>query len=187
MITLEQPSMALNDERHGHMTVRMWNTWGVRRNDTRQHIIDWVATVATRAQGRKLKNVVFSCHGAPGYLEMGEGFQREHATMFSRWAGLVEKIWFRACSVALIEGSGTNSDGNLFCSEIARFGRCYVVASTETQWTRPTIGDVVWRGGHHRLPFGQLDSFEGLVLSYGPDGNVTWSQRYSSGAGLFTE
>lgn len=171
MITIEAPHMGLNDER-APATVQMWNTWNVSKTENRQHIIDWVANVARGAPGGKLKNVVFSCHGNAAYLQMGEGFDRSHTALFRTWAGLVEKIWFRGCLVALIAtpGAANSGDGNLFCSEVARAAQCYVVASTELQVAAP--GRV--------LPYGKLDTFEGLVLSYGPAGNVTWSQRYPS-------
>lgn len=171
MITIEGPHMGLNDER-APAFVQMWNTWRISRGENRQHIIEWVAEVARGAPGGKLKNVVFSCHGNSAYLQMGQGFDRTNTAMFSAWRGLVEKIWFRACLVGLITtpGSPTSGDGNLFCSEIARAANCYVVASTELQVAN--TGRV--------LPFGKLDTFEGLVLSYGPQGNVTWSQRYPS-------
>ena len=103
---------------------------------------------------------------------MGQGFDRSHVGVFRPWRGLVDKIWFRACSVARIRTAGatTTGDGNLFCSGVAQAAQCYVVASTETQ---VAISNRV-------LPYGTLDSFEGLVLSYGPRGNVTWSRRYRS-------
>lgn len=171
MITLGMPHMGLNDAR-APARVQMWNSWAVRATESRSHIIDWVATVARRAPGRKLKNVVFSCHGNASYLQMGQGFDRTHAELFEGWRGLVDKIWFRACLVARIRtpGAAATGDGNMFCSEVAKAARCYVVASTELQVA--TSGRV--------LPFGQLDTFEGLVLSYGPQGNVTWSRRYTS-------
>ena len=171
MITLESPQMGLNDPR-APAKVQMWNTWNISQTETRDHIIDWVARVARSAAGGKLKHVVFSCHGNASYLQMGAGFDRTHTSLFRRWAGLVEKIWFRACLVAHIDtpGAAAFGDGNLFCSEVARAAQCYVVASTELQ--TEVSGRV--------LPYGQLDTFEGLVLSYGPRGNVTWSQRYPS-------
>jgi len=169
MITLESPHMGLNDPR-APATVRMWNTWSIRKTETRNHIINWVAAVARGAPGGKLKNVVFSCHGNAGFLQMGEGFDRAHTAVFRGWRGLVDKIWFRACLVARIRTPGAAGDGNLFCSEVASAAQCYVVASTELQ--TEVSGRV--------LPYGQLDTFEGLVLSYGPGGNVTWSHRYPS-------
>lgn len=66
--------------------------------------------------------------------------------------------------------ANTPADGNRFCSAFAMATRAHVVASTELQWS------------HGRtLPFGQLDGFEGLVLSYGPAGNISWQTRYRSG------
>jgi hypothetical protein len=171
MITLDAPNMGLNDAR-APARVTMWNTWDVNASESREHIIDWVAHVARNAPGGKLKNVVFSCHGNASIVEMGQGFNRSHATLFAGWAGLVEKIWFRACLVARIStpGSPTFGDGNLFCSDIAKAARCHVVAPTELQ--TEFSGRV--------LPYSRLDTFEGLLLSYGPNGNVTWSTRYPS-------
>lgn len=171
MVDISAPHMGLNDER-APATVQMWNTWNIKQTENREHIIGWVAEVAKGAPGGKLKNVVFSCHGNSGYLQMGQGFDRSHANLFTAWAGLVEKIWFRACLVALIRtpGSATTGDGNLFCSDIAKAAKCYVFASTELQ--AANAGRV--------LPYGKLDTFEGLCLSYGPGGDVTWSHRYAS-------
>jgi hypothetical protein len=47
--------------------------------------------------------------------------------------------------------------------------QCYVVAPTEIQ-TEAVV----------TVPFGMMTSFEGLVLSYGPQGDVTWSHRNPS-------
>lgn len=171
MISLESPHMGLNDSRAPVM-VQMWNTWNVGLTETPDHMTAWVAEVARGAPGGKLKHVVLSCHGNASYLQMGQGIDRSHTGLFARWAGKVEKIWFRACLVGFIRNPGApvTGDGNLFCSEIAKSAQCYVVVSTELQ-TEAT-GRV--------LPYGQLDTFEGLVLSYGPGGDVTWSQRYPS-------
>ncbi|MGH7783442.1 MAG: hypothetical protein ACREO5_06350 [Candidatus Binatia bacterium] len=163
MITLEGPHMGLNDRR-SWSKVQMWNTCSVAETESREHIIEHVANIAGRAPGGKLKNLVFSCHGSAGYVQMGQAFDRSHASMFRAWTGLVEKIWFHCCSVARITTPNSPSfgDGNLFCSEVARAAGCYVVASTETQVG--ATGRV--------LPYGRLDTFEGLVLVYGPNGGV---------------
>jgi hypothetical protein len=179
MYMLEQPSMALNDTVGvPHSQIIMWNTWSVPQNDSRQHIIGWVREVARGAPGGKLKNVVINCHGLPGFVQIGEGFSRAHTPMFRDWAGLVEKIWFVACLVARIPTADmqrdydTNytayqpSDGNIFCSEIARYAQCYVVAPTEVQ------------RNHGGYTLGQMPAYEGLLLSYGPGGDVTWWHRY---------
>ena len=66
---------------------------------------------------------------------------------------------------------GMMGDGNMFCCEISKAANCYVYASTETQWA--TSGAT--------LPFGMLDTFEGLLLCYGPPrGEIVWQTRYSS-------
>lgn len=171
MYALERPNMAVNDPRVRSGTAvrrfQMWNTWDIAETENRQHIIDWVANVARGATGGKLKNLVLSCHGAPAYLQLGEGFGSTHIALFAGWRGLIEKIWLPNCSVAFI-GSG-GSDGNVFCSNLAKQVRCYVVASTETQCEV-----------FANVPYDQMTSFEGLVLCYGPKGNVTWSSRNPS-------
>lgn len=185
MYRLERPSMALNDPRVSVGTAvrrfQMENTWDIQANETRQHIIEWVATVARGARGGKLKNLVLSCHGLPGYLQLGEGFNRTHLALFKDWRGLIEKIWLPNCLVARIPdtamqtqqehdypGWGT-SDGNVFCSNLAKQVQCYVVAATELQIEAMAT-----------VPADMMTSFEGLVLSYGPAGNVTWSSRNPS-------
>jgi hypothetical protein len=171
MITLDPPHMGLNDAR-APMKVTMWNTWLVPAGDTRTHIVSWVAQVAAKAPGRKLKNVVLNCHGNSSYLQLGEGFDRRHTNLFKLWRGKVDKIWIRACLVARIQHAGatTTGDGNLFCSELARAAQCHVVAPTELQ--------VESRG--LVLPFGKIDTYEGLLVSYSPDGKIHWSHRYPS-------
>lgn len=170
MITIEQPAMALNA---ADITRRyqMWNTWNLSPAETVPHIFDWVGTVADGAQGNKLRNLVINCHGAPGMLQLGVGgLWRSNVAWFERWRGKIDKIWLTACQPGFIQGPGSASDGNLFVGEIAKAAQCYVVASTETQWF--TTNRV--------YPFGQIDSYEGLVLSYSPDGAVSWSRRYPS-------
>lgn len=162
MITIEQPAMALDDVRDFSLA-QMWNTWNIQPTDTREQIIHGTATVARGASGGKLKNIVVCCHGSPGYLQLGQGFDRSHASLFTHWAGLVDKIWIRACNFAFIQSprAPNSGDGNLFCSAMAQAAQCYVVASTETQYTASSS-----------LPYGKLDGYEGLVLSYGPQGDV---------------
>lgn len=169
MHRLERPNMALNDPRN-HKRFQMWNTWDVTRTETRQHMAEWVAEVARGATNGKLKHLVLNCHGAPGYLEMGQGITETDLDEFRIWHGLIEKIWIPACRVAFIPASGSGeSDGNMFCSKLAKKVGCYVVASTETQCSMP--GDIA----RDMMP-----SYEGLILSYSPDGSVSWSDRNAS-------
>jgi hypothetical protein len=174
MIKLDGPHMGLNDPRSTNK-VQMWNTWTVTPTETVDHMLGWAAEVAKGAPGGKLKNLIFRCHGAPAYLLCGVGIRRSDTSKFSVLKGLVEKIWFSACQVAYITpstggGPATTADGNMFCSEIAQAAKCYLVASTELQ--------VI--GVNRLLPYGCLDTYEGLVLSYDPTGNVSWSHRYPS-------
>lgn len=171
MIEIEQPAMAVNDVRD-LTPAQMWNTWYVQASDTREHILAWVAHVARHsAPGGKRRNLVFCCHGAPGELQLGEGFDKRHTYLFAAWAGLVETIWIRACQFNYFPKPGTQAlgAGGLFCSEIAQYAHCQVIASM----------DALYIGQQKPLPYGQLDGFEGLTLSYMPDGSVTkWSELY---------
>ena len=171
--SLEQPSMAVNDSRLGK-EVQMWNTRFVRETDTLANIFDNIVAVAKSAPGGKLKNLIFNCHGHPGYLQMGEGIDRVSAVIFrmlSRPKPMVDTIWLRACQVARIQkpGAPVQGDGNLFCSEIAQNAQCLVVASTADQG----IHDYV-----KVLPYGCIDEWEGTLLYYGPKGNVLKSETY---------
>lgn len=174
MITLEQPSLGLNSHHDHHVHVSMWNTGNVPASKSAVEIAEWIRRVAVSAPGGRLKNVVFSCHGSPGHINIGTGIGLSDVPAFARLVvhdePLVAKFWFRCCQVALIAAAGTSRDGNRFCSAFAQATKAYVVASTELQWS------------HGRtLPFGELDGFEGLVLSYGPDGNISWQHGYRSG------
>jgi hypothetical protein len=185
MFRLERPNMAVNDKRvAGGCTYRrfqMWNTWDIDATETREHIVEWVATVARGATGGKLKHLVLSSHGLPANLQLGQGFDQSHVPLFAAWAGLIEKIWLPNCLIARIPEPALKaqldhdhpgvkiSDGNVFCSELAKTVHCYVVAATEDQCETPAD-----------VPTDMMTSFEGLVLSYGPEGNITWSSRNRS-------
>lgn len=169
MITIEQQAMALNAHDVASR-YQMWNTRDLSAADTVAKIFGDVRVVASGATGGKLKNLVINCHGAPGYLQLGGGLWRSNVGWFRQWRDKIEKIWLTSCQTAFIQTPGQASDGNLFVGAIAKEANCYVVASTETQRFRT----------NHTYPFGQIDSFEGLVLSYAPDGSVSWSHRYNS-------
>ena len=179
MITIDQAAMTLNSKVNPPIArYQMWNSWDIDGTHSIEHIVAWVATVAGGAPGGKLKNLVIQCHGSPGCLYqplLGNGtFNRTNVGTMNSWAGLIEKIWVVACRPAYIDPACgptafCNSDGNMFISEMARAAQCYVVASTETQLNVAKT-----------YPFGKIPSYEGLVLSYGPGGGVTWSHRYPS-------
>jgi hypothetical protein len=173
MFAIDQPSMALNDTRVDN-TVQMAITRLVQPGEGVTSILSAVIAAAKAQAGGKLKNLVFNCHGLPGQLQMGVGIDRNLTNRFSMLVvddkPLVEVIYLRACLVARIDGSGSTSDGNLFCCEIAKNARATVVASTALQQTRYK------KSAGMSIPYGMLDRFEGTTLFYGPGGNVLSSQ-----------
>ena len=159
MFDLVQPSIALNDEKL-KASVEMWQSLCVRRTDTREYIINWTAGVARGAPGGKVKNIVINSHAFPAYLAFGQSFDLRHTYLFKNWKGLVENIWIPACFIAL-PVNGKTGNGHQFCSEIAVNANCNAIASTEEQWS-----------AGKPLPFGKLDTMEGYVVCYGPNGKV---------------
>lgn len=164
MFALEQPSMALNDTRSPVIgTMKVNKT--IQPDEGVSQVLGYVVNAASQQPGGRLKNLIFFCHGNPAELEMGNGIDISLTNRFSMLAPggkpLVDYIYFHSCLVARIGGSDLARDGNIFCSEIARYAKCIVVASTAVQQT-----------GCRDLPYGMLDKFEGTELHYGPRGNV---------------
>ncbi|WP_376098801.1 hypothetical protein ACE7GA_09470 [Roseomonas sp. CCTCC AB2023176] len=176
MFRLERPNTALNDPRVsatvGGRTFKrrfqMENTWDISTDETVEHMVEWVAYVASRATGGKLKHLVLSGHGNEAYLQVGRGIGRADLVKLDPWKGKIEKIWLPNCLVAHI-GATPERDGNLFCSEMAKRVGCYLVAATETQCESPTD-----------VPPDMMTSFEGLQVCYGPNGDLTWQSRNPS-------
>jgi hypothetical protein len=178
MITLNPPHLVLNDSR-SNMTLTMTYNIAVRPDDSAGYLINRVRSFGLSSP---LENVVFNCHGGPGSLQMGWGFSINQAHLFRRWRNKVKKIWFYACRVARDSNSpcppnfcapGTAVSGSAFCAAVARNAKCYVLAGTELQVE--SIEEVT-----HGLPPGSLDTFEGMLLSFDPDGNINWFRRYPS-------
>lgn len=165
MITISPPHAALNDPR-APAIAHMRYTYYVGRTESRQDIIERIVHAASLTPHDRLNNVVISCHGNASYLQLGQGFNAGNASMFSAWRGKVRKVWLRACLVGRSDASGHSLPAG-----IARAARCHVVASTESQL----------EVANRRLPYGRLDTFEGLVVNFAPSGRVTWQQRYPSG------
>jgi hypothetical protein len=170
MFAIEQPSMALNDT-NLDVVVRMEITKTIQPTEGISQILSHVVNAAKGVPGGKLKNLILNCHGDPGELHMGSGITRQLTDRFAMLAPdgkpLVETIYLRSCKVARIDGGGgSSSDGNLFCSAIAKSAKCVVVASTATQTTG-------YRNSYAgALPQNMLDIYEGTTLHYGPEGNV---------------
>ncbi|WP_305984645.1 hypothetical protein [Roseibium sp. MMSF_3544] len=72
-------------------------------------------------------------------------------------------------TAALRAVGATSGDGHAFIRAFARLTGCYVVAATEMQ-----------ASNRQSYPHGQMDSYEGLVLSYDPQGTISWRRRYPS-------
>lgn len=184
MFTIEQPSMALNDSRLD-VIVQMKVTKTILPGETVSQVLGYVVNEAKGQPNGKLKNLILNCHGKPGELKMGVGVDRNLTDRFSVLAPegkpLVGVIYLRSCLVAQIDGAGSQTDGNLFCSEIAKYAKCMVVASTAVQSTQYTNSQ------QGPLPFGMLDKFEGTTLLYGPEGNVMRSATYPMFSGWDTE
>ena len=173
MITLQEPHMGLNAEQNTkHVDMRV--TRVVPRYQPAAEILDSVVAAASAIEGGRFRNLVFRCHGSPAHLFIGTGIGANHTNLFRRLRGKVDKIWFHACRVARsTPGAHLRKDGHRFCSRVAVVANCYVVASTERQ--------VISRDYQLRsLPYGQIDSFEGLVLTYDRSGRVSRSRRFPS-------
>ncbi len=167
MYRLARPNMAINDPRVSLDSYvrryRMQYTWDVSHNQTASHMIERIALAAQRSQGRKLKNLVLNGHGGPGSVLVGAGFDNSNVALFEHLNGMVEKIWLPNCKVA------QGSQGTTFCGAMSRGIGGYVVAPTERQCETVT-----------EQPYDMMTSFEGLVLSFGPSGRITWRGRNPS-------
>lgn len=156
---IEQPAMALNaTDCPG--PPRMWNTWDVLEHYKRIDIINWTRTVAQGAPGGKLKSIVINCHGAPGYLYLGQGFGSQNTPLFKAWKGLVEMIYITSCKIAA-------GHGRQFCAAIAANTEAYVVAST-----------IIQEAPNNAAPAGQLDFYEGPTLTFDPKGKLVTKMTF---------
>jgi len=178
--------MAVNDPRVADRqgTIRrfqMWRTFDIAEDTSREEIISEIKRTARSASGGMLNNLVLSCHGLPGYLQLGAGFDRTHIPLLAGLKGLVYKIWLPDCLVAHMPDAAereriaqnypgmNSSDGSIFCSNLAQTTGAYVVASTGIQCEE--MRDV---------PYGMMTSFEGLIVSFDPQGRVSWYSRNPS-------
>jgi hypothetical protein len=179
MIQLQTPALALNDVRCPG-PVFMDRSLKIQKDDSRQNIVSAVANFAANAPGGKLKSLVLNCHGAPGYLIMGQGFSHADVQVFQQWRGRVDTIWITACQVAsrvyaqpqIKKFKGFPpcevSDGFLFCRQMAMNAQANVVASLDFQ-----------EAPNSTAPKGYVDSYEGTHFCWKPDGNVAWARRFA--------
>ena len=135
------------------------------------------------AKGGKFRFLILNCHGfydkrqgawqaSGGFgLQLGAGIHRSNVYQLAPLRGLVENIWIHACGTARqtnvgARGERDGGDGLMLCSEIARTTGAYVVAATMTQYASA------------QLPKYHIDDFDGVVLQFGPQGNVVWQHDY---------
>ena len=178
MIYVNQPSLALNSHDVPPPNIRMWNTGIVPATKTPQEIMNWINMVASSAPNRRLEAVVLNCHGFShdgqlGYgLSIGTGINYMNANCFEQIRGKTPLIYITACGASRISTTsrpGGYGDGHYLISSIARYARAVVVAGTESQI--PALS----------IPVNHIDSFEGLVTIYNPDGHLTNTIRHPSG------
>jgi hypothetical protein len=124
----------------------------------------WVKDTAAK-NGPDVKLQIM-CHGYPGGLQFcKEGINASNVQLMSQLSGKLQGIELYACSVAYITpGSGGGAgDGNVFCYKMAKIAQTTVKASTTNQ---------VYYTGELRGNALDFDTWEGTVLTYGPQGNV---------------
>ena len=183
MITITSPSMCLNDHRAA-VNYTMDVTRTIRPTDTQRTIVNRVVAAAGQATNGRIDNLVLTAHGWPGWFQMGTGLDKNSMAPWADVKNKVFKIWFRGCLVARIASQDTSShgdhaalrslgatsgNGHEFIRDFAKLTGCYVVAPTEIQGSN-----------RQTYPRGQMDSYEGLVLSYDPQGTISWQRRYPS-------
>lgn len=184
MITITSPSMVLNDSRSNRLYT-MDVTASVSPTTSQRKLVDKVVAAAGRTPANRLDNLVLNAHGAPGFFQIGTGLNTNTMAPWSDIREKVFKIWFRGCLVARIASQDTSShgdhaalqalnasgNGHEFMRDFARLTGCYVVAPTELQSAARQRSS---------YPRGQMDGYEGLVLSYDPEGTISWQRRYPS-------
>ena len=180
MIKVESPSMVIvSDDLKQYGAYLNYNIT-VAASDPIDVVIKQVQDIGTK---EKLRFVYILCHGfydkAPGGstsgggfgLNLGTGVRRSDLPKLRALRGLVDSIWLGSCGAARQTTAGATGerlggDGTMFCSEMAQAAGAYVVAATTVQ-IHPSD-----------TPFGYIDDYEGVVLQFGPLGNIVWQHDY---------
>ena len=189
--------MVLNDwqmRRDGISCPQMWNSWEVPQQATARQILSHIRHVAASAPSRKLKNLVIHAHGITAHMQLGAwNIRHDSAEWFKEIEHLAEHIWLVSCQVAsnrdptardirvamgqpALQHTAANAgmptlrylreralSGMSFCRHIALAASAYVTAATVDQ---------VGIEGQPVLPFGQLDDFEGVEMTWDPQGRL---------------
>ncbi|MEI7710089.1 MAG: hypothetical protein WCI94_01565 [Rhodospirillales bacterium] len=184
MIKIEQPAMAVHSDDVPGALYLMDYTVMIPASLTPKQVVDKIITPGI-VPIAKLRFLILNCHGhygrAPGAsvatggfgLSMGTGIGRGDLGYFRALRGIVDNIWITACGPARQTNAGAKGerlggDGLMFCSELAQMTQAYVVAATTHQ--DGAAGAF--------MPKGYIDNYEGVVLQFGPNGNVVWQHDY---------
>lgn len=172
MIRIPQPAMAMNSHDVPAPWYQMTNTMAVGATVTPKGLMGWAATVFKDFKDKYPDNratLIINCHGYEnkagigGYgLSIGTGiYTRAHVEEFTKIAPFVDDIIIVACKAA--QHVVGQANGDEFIRKIAQKAQAKVTASTAAQRGR---GDPDW------MPFGHINSFEGMVLNYDAEGSI---------------
>jgi len=179
-IMVPQPSMALNA---WNMTgtwfpqYKMWNSWTLGDDEMVDHIVGWIGEVAKGAPGGRLKCIVINSHGSCGRARLSKPYALDPSTT-SKWAplkGLVRHILITACDVVGVKQGENNKFWNdpgvklLYGLAQATGARVYASNVDQSMDVSYFVFTKILRGGE-----GDIDSFEGSVLSIPPNGQAAW-------------
>lgn len=166
MISITPPHAALNDPRQ-HKRYRMQYSYIVGETEDVDSMAQRLVHAASLTQEGVLRNVVICAHGRPDFVQLGAGLTPRNVADFSPIQGKVRKIWLTSCRTA-----STTTPGRSLPARLAIAARCQVVAATETQVSARRRG---WSA-----PYERISTYEGLVLTFGPRGNIIRQVRYPS-------
>jgi hypothetical protein len=191
MITMLQPSLAINSNDVPPPNYTMWDTWNAPKGATVGDVYGRIITAYSRAamKGAGLVNVIINCHGYPGGLWVG-GLAGDSINMnnLGILAGLkgfkIKTVWLVACNAAQDEW------GKKFCRLFAQTVGSQVVASEAEQDVGVT-GYLGFATGAFNIDpsspsqfySGEIDGYEGDTYLFEPDGSmVTYNEMLARGA-----
>ena len=126
-------------------------------------LADNISVIAINSSGKKLKALVFNCHGEISEkgdfirLIMGTGIALPDLKHFRKLQNLVENIYIVACNAA------AGASGKSFCGELARVTKANVFAGEQVQKQCGSDLQDILNGN-------AIDDFEGPVYQFGISG-----------------
>ena len=153
--------MSLNTS--GLVAFNLENNRLVAEDVTPFWLADNISVIAINSSGKKLKALVFNCHGEIDEkgnfirLIMGTGIAFDDLKHFKKIQNLVENIYIVACNAA------AGPTGKRFCGELARVTKAIVFAGEQTQKQFGSDLQGILNGN-------AIDDFEGTVFQFGDSG-----------------